>query len=128
MNHNKTHHANLHGFYVKGYKPNPYIVQNQNMDGLWDSIVTASGKLLNKTVTNAETSLANKAQSLISNLTGQVNTVANNVANATGTNTTNTTTTNIVAQPMSDFQKYGLMLGAGFVGVIGVVALIKALK
>lgn len=126
MNHRKTHHANLHGFYVKGYKPNP-TYKVQEMDGLWDSIVTAGENLFQKTVTNAETSLVNKAQSLISNVTGQVQTTAQNIQNAVNPQPS-VTTTNIVSQPMSDFQKYGLILGAGFVGLIGTVALIKALK
>jgi len=127
MNHRKTHHANLHGFYVKGYKPNSsYKVQE--MDGLWDSIVSAGQSLVNKTVANAETSLVNKAQSLISNVTGQVQTTAQNIQNVVNPQQPSVTTTNIVSQPMSDFQKYGLILGAGFVGLIGTVALIKALK
>lgn len=121
MNHKKTHHANLHGFYVKNYKPNPYLVQNDQMGNILSD-------LLDKGVSSLQTLASKELNKVVTNVTGQVNTVANNVANATGTSTNNTTTTNIVAQPMSDFQKYGLMLGAGFVGIIGVVALVKALK
>jgi hypothetical protein len=126
MNHRKTHHANLHGFYVKGYRPNP-TYKVQEMDGLWSSVLSAGETLLQKTVTNAETSLAKSVSSTISNVTGQVQTTAQNIQNAVNPQPS-TVTTNIVAQPMSDFQKYGLMLGAGFVGLIGVVALVKALK
>ena len=128
MNYNKTHRANLHGFYVKGYKPNPtYRVQEQNQE---------MGNFLsdawNKLVSSGETALAKEANKLISNVTGQVQTTVQNIQNTVNPQqqqqSSGTSTTNIVSQPMTDFQKYGLMLGAGFVGLIGVVALIKALK
>lgn len=125
MNYNKTHHANLHGFYVKGYKPNP-TYKVQEMDGLWDSIVTAGENLLNKQVASAETQISQLLTKGISNVTGQVQTTTQNIQNAI--NPQPTVTTNIIPQPMSDFQKYGLYLGIGFVGILGVATIIKILK
>ena len=122
MPHTKKQNANLHGFYVKGYKANPNYKIKSTMGEFsmptWDDIKSGAEDLFQKVGVPALQNLAVKEVTKFTSETKQPPTAT----------APSEPVQRSVQKTANNTMKYALYGLGGLAGVVGIIALVKMLK